>query len=104
MASGTLAVSVPASWGESNRPSSPRRELRAGCRGIRWQRANSSGQCVVSPVPVISDVPGFELDFSPLAAYVRTIVDQALSQKADFIREVVREEIASRPKPLFGMG
>jgi hypothetical protein len=51
-----------------------------------------------------SDVPDLELDLSPLAAYIKAMIDQALKERelTDFIREVVREEISSRLKPLFG--
>ena len=64
---------------------------------------------VATPVParrISSDVPDLELDLSPLAAYIRTMIDRSLKERelTDFIREVVREEIASRLKPLFGMG
>ena len=62
--------------------------------------------CVIAPITRknTSDVPDLELDLSPLAAYVKAIVDRSLNDRevTDLIREVVREEIASRLKPLFG--
>jgi len=62
-----------------------------------------------------SDVPDLELDLSPLAAYVKAMIADALKHmqsppdKSDeelreMVRELVQEEIASRLKPLFGMG
>jgi hypothetical protein len=73
---------------------------------------------VTSPVPArrnSSDLPDLELDLSPLAAYIKAMIADALTHmqsppdKSDeelreMIRELVREEIASRLKPLFGMG
>ena len=57
-----------------------------------------------------TDVPDLELDLSPLEVYIRAMIDQVMNQRVssnedlkEFIREVVREEIASRLKPLFGM-
>jgi hypothetical protein len=65
--------------------------------------------------PEGSDVPDLELDLTPLAAYIKAMIADALTHmqsspdKSDeelreMIRELVREEIASRLKPLFEMG
>jgi hypothetical protein len=60
-----------------------------------------------------TDVPDLELDLSPLAAYIKAMIADALKHmqscpdKSDeelreMVRELVREELASRLKPLFG--
>ena len=71
------------------------------------KKAKSREARELQPLPPkrkISDIPDLELDFSPLAAYARSMVEQSLKERElpDFIREVVREEIASRLRPLFG--
>jgi len=57
-----------------------------------------------------TEVPDLELDLSPLEVYIRAMIDQVMNQRVssnedlkEFIREVVREELASRLKPLFEM-
>ena len=71
------------------------------------KKAKSREERVAAPVAArrnSSDLPDLELDLSPLAAYIRAMIDRSLEERefTDFIREVVREEIASRLKPLFG--
>ena len=84
-------------------------ECKARSRMQRYlDKAKRRKERVISPVPArrnSSDLPGLELDFSPLAAYVKSMIDQELKERdlTAFIREVVREELASRLKPLFGM-
>ena len=87
----------------------PECEARSRMQKYLDKKAKSREERVVAPVPAKrtrSDIPDLELDFSPLAAYVKSMVEQSLKERelTDFIREVVREEIASRLKPLFGMG
>jgi hypothetical protein len=99
-------------------------ECRARSRMQRYldQKAKKNDQRVdtIDPIPARknhrsegSDVPDLEIDLSPLAAYIKAMIAEALKhmqsppdkndeELREMIRELVREEISSRLRPLFG--